>query len=78
MFGDLQCYMGVVLSIFNIYEEKNMKKVFLVMLEDGTCVFSRVPGDANGVRRPPNFRRKSKDPKNDSIGSAPDPGGEAK
>jgi hypothetical protein len=43
-----------------------MKKVFLVMLEDGTCAFSRVPGDANGMRRTPAFKRKASDSKNDA------------
>lgn len=41
-----------------------MSKVFLVMLEDGRCVFSRMPGNADGVRKTPNFKKKAeKDPR---------------
>ncbi len=41
-----------------------MSKIFLVMLEDGRCVFSRMPGNADGVRRTPNFKKKAeKDPR---------------
>jgi hypothetical protein len=50
-----------------------MKKVFLVMLEDGTCAFSRVPGDVNGMRRTSNFKKRIKDSKNDTTTNAPQP-----
>lgn len=44
------------------------------MLEDGTCAFSRVPGDGDGMRRTPNFKKKTKESQNGAPNnsSAPD------